>query len=133
MYKEPNIISAIKASKIRWLGHIMRINDRDIPKRLLFSETWGHRREGRPKLSWLDGLADDLTKIGVRNWRRKAQDRDTHLISLSKFNLPLIGSFYVTHAAWALQSHDLLREGIKLWITDILFDHTRTWRASPDD
>ena len=41
--------------------------------------------------------------------------------SLSKFNLPLIGSFYVTHAARALQSHDLWREGIKLWITDILF------------
>ena len=41
--------------------------------------------------------------------------------SLSKFNLPLIGSFYVTHAARALQSHDLSGEGMKLWITDILF------------
>ena len=45
----------------------------------------------------------------------------THLISLSKFNLPLIGSFYVTHAARVLQSHELSGEGIKLWITDILF------------
>ena len=45
----------------------------------------------------------------------------SHLISLSKFNLPLIGSFYVTHAALALQSHDLSGEGIKLWITDIRF------------
>ena len=39
----------------------------------------------------------------------------------------------MTHAARALQSHDLSGEGIKLWITDILFDHTRTWRASPDE
>ena len=30
-----------------------------------------------------------------------------NLISLSKFNLPLIGTFYMTHAARALQSHDL--------------------------
>ena len=44
-----------------------------------------------------------------------------YLISLSKFNLPLIGSFYMTHAAQDLQSHDLLGEGLKLWITDILF------------
>ena len=44
-----------------------------------------------------------------------------YLISLSKFNLPLIGSFYVTHAARALQSHDLSGEGLKPWITDILF------------
>ena len=43
------------------------------------------------------------------------------LISLSKFNIPLIGSFYVTHAAWALQSHDMSGEGIKPRITDILF------------
>ena len=45
----------------------------------------------------------------------------SHLISLCKFNLPLIGTFYVTHAARALQSHDLSGEGIKLWITYILF------------
>ena len=53
--------------------------------------------------------------------------------SLSKLNLLLIGSFYVTHAARALQSHDLSAEGIKLLITDILFDHARTWKASPDE
>ena len=43
------------------------------------------------------------------------------IISLPKFNLPLIGSFYVTHAARALQSHDLSGEGIKLRITDTPF------------
>ena len=41
--------------------------------------------------------------------------------------------FYVTHAARALQSHNLSGEGIKQWTTYILFDHTRTWRASPDE
>ena len=47
------------------------MSDRDIPKRLLFSETWGHRRQGQPKLRCLDGVTDDLTKIGVRNLERK--------------------------------------------------------------
>ena len=56
-----------------------------------------------------------------------------HLISLSKFNLPLIGSFYVTHAARALQSHDLSGKGIKPCIQTYFFDHTRTRRASPDE
>ena len=42
--------------------------------------------------------------------------------------------FYVTLATRALQSHDLSEEGIKLWIMDTyFFDHTRTWRASPDE
>ena len=37
----------------------------------------------------------------------------------------------MTHASRTLQSHDLSGERIKLWITYILFDHTRTWKASP--
>ena len=46
----------------------------------------------------------------------------SHLISLSKFNLPFIGNyFYVTHAARALKSHVQSGEGIKLWITYKLF------------
>ena len=39
----------------------------------------------------------------------------------------------VTHAARALQSVDLSGEGINLWITYILFYHTRTWRAHLDE
>ena len=46
----------------------------------------------------------------------------------------LLYVFYVTHAARALQSYDpSVGEGIQLWVTYILFDHTRTWRASPDE
>ena len=44
-----------------------------------------------------------------------------YLISLSKFNLPPYRYLYVTHATRALESHDLSGEGIKLWITYILF------------
>ena len=54
-------------------------------------------------------------------------------IYLSEFNLPLIGSFYVTHAARALQSHDLSGEGIKLWITHILFWPHKDMESSPDE
>ena len=56
------------------------------------------------------------------------------LCLMSSHYLSLISPYrflYVTHASRALQSHDLSGEGIKLWITYILSDHTRTWRASP--
>ena len=56
-----------------------------------------------------------------------------YLISLSKFNLPLIGSFYVTHAARALHSHDLAGRELNCGSQTYFFDHTRTWRASPDE
>ncbi|KAJ4432212.1 hypothetical protein ANN_20828 [Periplaneta americana] len=33
------------------------------------------QKKGRPKLKWFDGVTDDLVALGVRNWRRKAQER----------------------------------------------------------
>ena len=53
------------------------------------------------------------------------------LISSSKFNLPLIGTFHLTHAARALQSHDVSGEGIKLWTTYIVFLTTQGHGGPP--
>ena len=39
----------------------------------------------------------------------------------------------MTHATRALQSHDLSGEGINSGSHTYFFDHTRTWRVSPDE
>jgi len=31
---------------------------------------------GRPNLRWMDGVMRDAERLGVRNWKRKANDRD---------------------------------------------------------
>ena len=30
----------------------------------------------RPKLRWLDGVEEDFRTFGIRDWRRRALDRD---------------------------------------------------------
>ena len=45
----------------------------------------------------------------------------SHLISLSKFNLPLIGTFTWPMPPRPYRATTCSGEGIKLWITDILF------------
>ena len=34
------------------------------------------RRAGRPKLTWLDGVEEDLGNLSIRGWRRRVLDRD---------------------------------------------------------
>jgi hypothetical protein len=34
------------------------------------------RRDGRPKIRWEDGVDQDMTTLGVKNWRRVTLDRE---------------------------------------------------------
>jgi len=36
----------------------------------------GTRRVGKPSLSWLGSVEEDLKNLGIRNWRSKSQDRE---------------------------------------------------------
>ncbi|XP_045492279.1 uncharacterized protein LOC123691743 [Colias croceus] len=76
MYKEPNVIKTIKLGRLRWAGHVARMDDNRAPLRLLDGKPDGRRNRGRPKLRWLDGVEQDLKTIDVKNWRTRAKDRD---------------------------------------------------------
>jgi hypothetical protein len=45
-------------------------------KKIILDKPEGRMRAGRPNLRWMDGVMRDAEKLGVRNWRIKARDRD---------------------------------------------------------
>jgi hypothetical protein len=55
--------------------HLMHMNDRTI-KKIFNTKPDRTRRAGRPKLQWEDGVDQDMTTLGVKNWRRVALDRE---------------------------------------------------------
>jgi hypothetical protein len=65
-----------KSQRIRWLGHIERIQDTAIPKKMLYGKLYAIRRRGIPKTRWLDDVSTDLRKMGINEWRDRARDRE---------------------------------------------------------
>jgi hypothetical protein len=61
--------------RIRWLGHVERMNDR-MPKMILNAKMEGDRKRGHPKKRWINGVEQDLRKLGISNWRSRAEDRE---------------------------------------------------------
>jgi hypothetical protein len=68
-----DLVTIIKTLRLKWLGHVNRMEDHREPKRALQGIPGGGRR-GKPRKRWLDDVEDDLRKMEVK-WRKKAMDR----------------------------------------------------------
>ena len=66
----------IQHRRLRWLGHVGRMQDHRLPKQLLFSHMSGHRSVGRPRLRWNDIARSDLNSVSENKWYRSCQNRD---------------------------------------------------------
>jgi hypothetical protein len=75
MIKGENIFRFIKSQRIRWLGHIERMQVTAIPKKM-YGKLYATRRRGRPKTRWLDDVFTNRRKMGINEWRYRARDRD---------------------------------------------------------
>lgn len=72
-----DIVRFAKSQRIRWLGHIIRMEDRRTPKAIYQAKVEGRRNQGRPRNRWCDEVEIDLKRMSVSSWRRKAEDRPT--------------------------------------------------------
>ena len=70
-----DILRFIKSRRIAWLGHVMRMDVKRTPKRILQWEPIGTRTGGRPRKRWIAGILEDLQIMGVRRWRKQCEER----------------------------------------------------------
>jgi hypothetical protein len=74
--KGENIVKWIKGQRISWLGHLERMEEDRMPKKIFTQELEGKRRRGRPKKRWREEVERDLQVLGVRRWREMVIDMD---------------------------------------------------------
>jgi hypothetical protein len=73
---ETDLVTTVRITRLRWAGHILRMQDNLTCKKVIFDKPEGRMRVGRPNLRWMDGVMRDAERLVVRNWRTKAKDRD---------------------------------------------------------
>lgn len=77
LYNEMDVVRFIKIGRLRWAGHVVRMGGDETPKKVLEAQMFDKRRVGRPKMRWIDGVANDARSLlGVRNWKLAAQNRE---------------------------------------------------------
>jgi hypothetical protein len=75
LYNDPDIVAEIRSRRITWLGHLIRIDQGQMVRKLFDGKPGGRRRPGRPRLRWLDDVEADLSTMGIKRWRLIAKYR----------------------------------------------------------
>ena len=78
LYRSPNIVRVIKSIKLRWAGHVARMEEGRSAFKILTGKSIGKRPLGRPRRRWENNIRVDLEEIGINagNWVDSAQDRN---------------------------------------------------------
>jgi hypothetical protein len=76
LYSSPNIVRVIKSRRMRWAGHVARMEEGRGVYRFLVGSPGGERPLGRSRRRWEDNIKMDLREIGIDgvNWIRLPQD-----------------------------------------------------------
>ena len=78
LYSSPNIIGNLKSRRLRWAGHVARMEQFRNAYRVSVGKPEGKRPLGRPRSRWDDNIKMDLREVGCdpRDRIALAEDRD---------------------------------------------------------
>ena len=76
MSKAENVVKWIKGQRISWLGHLERMEEDRMSKKIFTQEMEGTRRKGRPRKGWREEVERDLQVLEVRRWRELVIDKE---------------------------------------------------------
>jgi hypothetical protein len=70
-----DIVRFIKSRMIACLGHVMRMDEKRIPKRVFEWKPTDRRIRGRPRKSWVENIEEDIQTLGLKEWRKLSKER----------------------------------------------------------
>jgi hypothetical protein len=65
-YKQPDIVNEIKIRRLKWLKHVIKMEDTFLPKMILNTIPEGRREVGRLNLRWLNDVEAVIETVGIK-------------------------------------------------------------------
>jgi hypothetical protein len=72
--KKDTITETIRLNRLRWFGHVQRMEENRIPKRVLYMNLGTTRM--RPRNRWQDEVREDRRLVGGEGWQEKVHNRE---------------------------------------------------------
>ena len=77
-----NIITKVRQSRLRWYGHLLRMEEGNAVKKMWETEIDGRRPRGRPLKRWKENVKEDMGLAGLREedaqnrtvWRKRIRE-----------------------------------------------------------
>jgi hypothetical protein len=76
LIKHADVFTYIRAQRIRWIGHNIRMDKERTVKRITEWRPATVGRIGRSGLKWEEEVREDLRKIKIQNWSKMAMDTE---------------------------------------------------------
>ena len=69
--KKPTVIETVRLNRLHWFGHVQRMEENRIPKRVLYTNLATTRLRGRSRNRWQDEVREDGRTVGGEGWQDK--------------------------------------------------------------
>jgi len=62
--------------RLRWFGHVWRMEENRIPRKVLHMNLATTRLRGRPRNRWQDEVREDGRLVGGKGWKERVYNRE---------------------------------------------------------
>jgi hypothetical protein len=76
LLKKPTITEIITLHRLRWFGHVQRMEENRIPETVLYMNLESTRPSVRTRNRWQDEVREDGRIVGGEEWQEKVYNID---------------------------------------------------------
>ena len=73
--KKPTVIETTRLNRLRWFGHVQRMEGNRIPKKVLYVNLETTRLRCSPRNRWQDEVREDGRLTGGKRWKERVYNR----------------------------------------------------------